>query len=131
VPDMKPETVFEMIRAHVERVCPEGFKINVKPESVGNWWCIRNPAEEVYQIASRSLEMGYGKTTQFIGCGASIPFVAPLSEELGDIPAILVGVEDPYTNAHSENESLNLDDFRKTLYGQIYMLAEMQKWKRG
>jgi cysteinylglycine-S-conjugate dipeptidase len=131
VPNMTPERVYEMIKNHVEKVCPEGFKINVKPESIGNWWSIKNPEDEVYKIASRSLEMGYGRSTQFIGCGASIPFVAPLSAELGDIPAILVGVEDPYTNAHSENESLNLDDFKKTLFGQIFMLAEMQKWQRA
>ena len=85
----------------------------------------------MYEIASRALEKGYGHTTQFIGCGASIPFVQPLSQELGGIPAILVGVEDPYTNAHSENESLELSDFRKTLLGQIHMLADMAKYKRA
>jgi cysteinylglycine-S-conjugate dipeptidase len=134
VPNMKPEKVFEKIKFHIEKMCeklyPNVFSVKIKSESFGQWWKIGNAQDEVYQIASRSLEMGYGRTTQFIGCGASIPFVAPLSEELGNIPAILVGVEDPYTNAHSENESLNLNDFRKTLHGQIYMLSEMQKWKK-
>jgi acetylornithine deacetylase/succinyl-diaminopimelate desuccinylase-like protein len=56
--------------------------------------------------------------------------VQPLSDELGGIPAILVGVEDPYTNAHSENESLDLQDFRRTLLGQIHMLADFSKYQR-
>jgi acetylornithine deacetylase/succinyl-diaminopimelate desuccinylase-like protein len=131
VPDMKPEKVAAMVEAHVRKLCPPGFRLNVVRESAGQWWAVEDTQAPVYQIAARALEKGYGRTTQFIGCGASIPFVQPLSQELGGIPAVLVGVEDPYTNAHSENESLELSDFRKTLLGQIHMLADMAKYKRA
>lgn len=131
VPDMKPEKILKLLTKHIESVCPKGFRLKVTPERCSEWWAIDNPNAEVYQIAARSLEKGYKHTTAFVGCGASIPFVQPLSAELGGIPAILVGVEDPYTNAHSENESLNLEDFRKTLLGQIHMLGDLAKWKRA
>ena len=131
VPNMKPERVVERLKAFIHSKCPDGFKVKITPQSAGNWWRISDQNAPVYQIASRSLEKGYGRSTQFVGCGASIPFVQPLSDELGGIPAILVGVEDPYTNAHSENESLNLSDFRKTLLGQVYMLGDMAHWQRG
>lgn len=130
VPDMKPEKVLATLESHLRRHAPPGFKLNLVPQAAGQWWCVNDLNEPAYQIAARSLEKGYGRTTQFIGCGASIPFVQPLSEELGGIPAILVGVEDPYTNAHSENESLELEDFRKTLLGQIHMLADFSKYKK-
>jgi len=130
VPQMKPEKVVAQVKSFIEKLCPPGFHVKVTPQSAGNWWAIQDPKAEVYQIAARSLEKGYLRSTQFVGCGASIPFVQPLSDELGGIPAILVGVEDPYTNAHSENESLNLDDFRRTLLGQVYMLGDIAKWKR-
>lgn len=130
VPDMKPEKVLAALESHLRQHVPAGFKLKLHPQSASNWWCVSDLNEPAYQIAARSLEKGYGRSTQFIGCGASIPFVQPLSEELGGIPAILVGVEDPYTNAHSENESLDLQDFRRTLLGQIHMLADFSKYKR-
>jgi cysteinylglycine-S-conjugate dipeptidase len=130
VPDMKPEKIHQLLRDYVQKICPPGFRVKVTPERNGDWWVIDNPNAEVYQIAARALEKGYGHSTQFIGCGASIPFVEPLSKELGGIPAILVGVEDPYTNAHSENESLNLLDFRSTILGQVHMLADLARYRR-
>jgi acetylornithine deacetylase/succinyl-diaminopimelate desuccinylase-like protein len=131
VPDMKPEKVLGALEAHFRKHAPAGFKLNMVPQAASQWWCVNDLNEPAYQIAARSLEKGYGRSTQFIGCGASIPFVQPLSDELGGIPAILVGVEDPYTNAHSENESLDLQDFRRTLMGQVHMLADFSKYKRN
>ena len=128
---MKPEKIAFLVQEYIKSVCPSGLNVSTHVESAGQWWSIKDPNAEVYQIAARSLEKGYGHTAQFVGSGASIPFVQPLSEQLGGIPAILVGVEDPYTNAHSENESLSLDDFRKTLFGQIHMLADLAKFKRN
>ena len=130
VPDMKPEKVLSALEKHLKKHAPAGFRLKTVPQAASHWWSVSDINEPAYQIAARSLEKGYGRSTQFIGCGASIPFVQPLSDELGGIPAILVGVEDPYTNAHSENESLDLQDFRRTLLGQIHMLADFSKYRR-
>jgi len=131
VPDMTPQDVANKMKQHMERACPPGFKLSLSVETASDWWAIDDPRAEVYQIAARSLEKGYAHTAQFIGCGASIPFVDPLCREFGGIPAILVGVEDPYTNAHSENESLLLTDFKKSILGQIHMLADLAKYKKA
>lgn len=130
VQNMNPDKVLKQLTEHLQKQCPSTCKVKITPERNSQWWAIDDVSSDVYQIAAKALEKGYRQPTQFIGCGASIPFVQPLSEELGGIPAILVGVEDPFTNAHSENESLHLGDFRKAILGQVHMLSDLARWKR-
>jgi acetylornithine deacetylase/succinyl-diaminopimelate desuccinylase-like protein len=101
-------------------------QVKVEVKAKADWW-ITDPSGEAFEAAERALASGFGRDSVYIGCGGSIPFVEPFAKVLGGVPALLVGLEDPICNAHSENESLLLSDFRKGVVSAVYLYDELSR----
>jgi cysteinylglycine-S-conjugate dipeptidase len=124
VPDMEPKKVEKQLRDYLQEKAPWGVQVRFTAEQNAPWW-ITNPEGPVFQKAHRALTKAFDRECVYIGQGGSIPFVGPFAEVLGGAPALLIGVEDPYTNAHSENESVHLGDLRKSIAAAIYLYEEL------
>jgi acetylornithine deacetylase/succinyl-diaminopimelate desuccinylase-like protein len=124
VPDQDPAEVYEQIKAHLTKDPPWGVKVSVKPAGAGKWW-ITDPQGPAFEAAMKSLKKGYGAKPVAIGCGGSIGFVGPLADLFGGAPALLLGIEDPKTNAHAPNESLDAGDFRKLTASLAYLFDNL------
>jgi acetylornithine deacetylase/succinyl-diaminopimelate desuccinylase-like protein len=124
VPDMDPQEVEQKLVAALRAAAPWGVEVTIKTETSGPPW-ITDLSHPAFAAAFRALERGYGRKVLPIGCGGSIGFVEPFAKALGGVPAILVGVEDPPSNAHSENESLSLADFDRAIRSEIHLFDEL------
>jgi acetylornithine deacetylase/succinyl-diaminopimelate desuccinylase-like protein len=121
---MDPEKTLALLKAHLMAKTPWGLETTIKTEACNGAWST-DSSGKAFEAADRALARGYGKDPLHIGCGGSIPFVKPFADALGGAPALLVGVEDPHTNAHGENESLLVSDLRKACLGQVHLFAEL------
>ena len=124
VPDQDALDVRRRLVEALKKATPWGLECHIKEEQAASWW-YTDSSHPAFQAAARALKAGFGKDVIFMGCGGSIPFVEPFAKALGGVPALMIGVEDPYTNAHSENESLGLDDWEKAVKSAIYLYEEL------
>jgi acetylornithine deacetylase/succinyl-diaminopimelate desuccinylase-like protein len=124
-PGQDAQRIAELVAAFVRRDPPAGVRVETAvPSAVPGW---KTRAEgSAFDAARRALRAGYQREAVEIGCGGSIPFVGPFVEVLGGVPALLLGLEDPPCNAHGENESLDLADFRKAAHSSAHLLAELR-----
>ena len=126
VPDMDPKHTQDALVRHFEASVPWGCGVRIERESTATWW-LTEPKGPAFDAAARAMERGYGRPVTHIGCGGSIPFVDPFAKVLGGVPALLTGVEDPICNAHGENESLNVDDWKRGTRAAVYLYAELAR----
>ena len=124
VPDMDPKKTQKLLVKFLTKDPPLGCKVEVTPETTATWWYCE-PEGPAFDAARRALKLGYGTKPVTVGCGGTIPFVKPFAEAFGGAPCLLLGLEDPVCNAHGENESLHVEDFRKGILSAVHLYEEL------
>jgi acetylornithine deacetylase/succinyl-diaminopimelate desuccinylase-like protein len=126
VPDMDGAKAGEQLVKKLTKKPPFGVEVTAKVNGSTPWWTT-DPDGPAFEAARRALKAGFKKEAAMIGAGGSIGFVQPFSDLLGGAPCLLTGVEDPPCNAHSENESLHLGDFKKCIASTVYLYDELSR----
>ncbi len=123
VPDQNPDDVVKQVAAFLSADAPWGVEVKVSQLGAGCDWWMTDPNGPAFEAAMAALRGGFDRDPVAIGCGGSIGFVGPLSQLFGGAPALLLGIEDPASNAHAPNESLHEGDLKK-LMGSLVRLFE-------
>jgi acetylornithine deacetylase/succinyl-diaminopimelate desuccinylase-like protein len=131
VPDMDPEEVVRQLQAYLQADAPWGVQVKVSLHgSYCKWW-MTDPNGPAFEAAMAALRSGFDRDPVAIGCGGSIGFVGPLSDLFGGAPALLVGIEDPASNAHAPNESLHEGDFKKLMASLVRLFDNLGRLPGG
>jgi acetylornithine deacetylase/succinyl-diaminopimelate desuccinylase-like protein len=135
VPDQKPEEVFEQLHAALTKDPPWGVQVKVTQMGKPVLWWMTDPTGPAFEAATAALRSGYGRDPAAIGCGGTIGFVGPLAELFGGAPALLLGIEDPLSNAHAPNESLHEGDWKSLMRSLVQLFSNLAampgNWRKG
>jgi len=124
VPDMDSREAGEGLVRKLTAKPPAGARVEARITRSTPWWTTE-PIGPAFEAATRALEKGYGRKPALIGSGASIGFVKPFADAFPGVPCLLTGVEDPGCGAHSEDESLHLGDWKKSMRAAVHLFDEL------
>jgi len=99
----------EHLRSHV----PWGAEVSITPRGAGKPY--RLSAEgSAYDAMRRAMTEAFGREPVLMGAGGTIPFVADFAKAFPKAALLLTGAGDPFSNAHSEDESVDLGDLERS-----------------
>jgi acetylornithine deacetylase/succinyl-diaminopimelate desuccinylase-like protein len=123
VPDQDPQEVYEQLKAVLTADPPWGVRVTVKEHGKPVKWWMTDPTGPAFEAAVDAMKQGFSRDPISIGCGGTIGFVGPLAELFGGAPALLLGIEDPRSNAHAPNESLHEGDWKNLMRSLAHLFA--------
>ncbi|MGO4453852.1 dipeptidase [Arthrobacter sp. RAF14] len=123
-PGQDPVSAMKAVEEHVKAHAPFGAQVTFTPGEMGNPFAVdmQSPAASAMMAA---LAEAWGTGSVGTGIGGSIPFIAELVEVYPQAQILVTGVEDPDSRAHSANESLHLEEFRKAILAEALLLADL------
>jgi cysteinylglycine-S-conjugate dipeptidase len=121
-PGQDADSALAALMSHLESHAPWGARVTAQPLHTGEPFRV-DSATPVHDAMRRAFAEAYGVSPLDVGSGGSIPFLASFAGAYPDAALLLLGVEDPASNAHSENESLHLGDFEKACVAEALFLG--------
>lgn len=114
----------DALTRHLRQHAPWGAQVTVIPGDVGQPYAI-DATGPVYDAARAAFRTAWGREPIDMGMGGSIPFIAEFAETFPDAKILVTGVEDPGTQAHSINESLDLGVLERAATAEALLLAAL------
>lgn len=124
VPGVSPQRTADAVRDHLLANAPFGCSVKTEVLEMGPSYQADLDSEAVQDLRW-ALSKAWGTEAVAIGQGGSIPFIAQFEEVLPGADVLVTGVEDPATNAHSEDESQSLKVLLNATKAQALLLQKL------
>lgn len=129
-PGQSAREAYEAIEAHLRAHAPFGAVLEFADIDCGDPFLV-DTSGWAARMARDAMRDGYDADPVDIGVGGSIPFIADLVREFPAAQILVTGVEDPHAQAHSPNESLHLDTFRRAVRTEALLLSRLDQRPRS
>jgi len=129
-PGDDPARAMAALIDHIKANTPWGAEVSVTSGGEGHPHAMEARGS-AFDSFRRACTDAWGVPPVDMGSGGSIPFVAALAEAFPKAALLMTGVEDPEGNAHSENESVHLEEFAKCCLAEALFLGYLADGSRG
>ena len=121
-PGQDAKVAQDALVAHLQAHVPWGAELTITRGPTGEAYtgAVTGPA---YAALKDALGAAWGREAIDIGQGGSIPFLFDFARTFPRAALLVTGVEDPESNAHSENESLHLGEFENVCVAEAAFLG--------
>jgi acetylornithine deacetylase/succinyl-diaminopimelate desuccinylase-like protein len=115
---------------HLESHAPWGAELKITRGPTGEAFT-GSTTGPAYAALKAALGAAWDREAIDIGQGGSIPFLFDFARTFPGAALLVTGVEDPESNAHSENESLHLAEFENVCVAEATFLGLFGATGRG
>lgn len=115
------EAAAAAVSTFLKEHAPFGAQVDVTVNETGTGWAM-DDASIVTEIAEEAFKEAFGHEVQNKGEGGSIPMIPILQAAFPEAKVLVDGPEDPMTNAHSPNESQDLEELKGDIVAEVLML---------
>ena len=123
-PNQRPEEAQEALSKFMVEHAPFGAEVWVDKLDNGMGWAM-DPNAEATKDAMDAMEEAFGVAPVNKGEGGSIPFISDFQRIFPNAQVVVTGVEDPLTNAHSEDESQSISDLKAAILAEALLLTRV------
>jgi len=114
----------DALTTHLQQHVRWGAQVTVTRGEIGEPYAIEAHGP-VYDAARAAFRQAWGTDPVDMGMGGSIPFIAEFAAAFPQAKILVTGVEDPATQAHSVNESLDLGVLERAAIAEALLLANL------
>jgi acetylornithine deacetylase/succinyl-diaminopimelate desuccinylase-like protein len=112
-PGQDADAALKALAEHLRTHVPWGAEASITPRGSGKPYKLEAEGA-AYDAMRRAMKEAFDRDPVFMGAGGTIPFVSDFAKAFPQATLLLTGAGDPFSNAHSEDESVDLKDLERS-----------------